>query len=283
MEIKHIESVVNGYHIHALAAGDSGTPVILFHGAGLDSAALSWGELLVPLAESGHRVFAPDMLGYGDSDRPDIAYTVANQIDFAFAYVESLGFEQVDLGGISMGGAMSLGITLRRPELVRRLVLLGPYGIQDKAPMHHLSWAMVNVPGLMEKTWQSFAKQSQLTPSALKNVLYHPERVSTPALLAELLVEAKKPQAGMPFTHIQRDDILFTHVKTNFSDRLPDIHQPTLIIHGEHDAGVPLKYAQRAAALLPNGRLEVIEDAGHWVQREKAELVNPLIIDFLRD
>jgi pimeloyl-ACP methyl ester carboxylesterase len=78
MEIKHLESVVTGYHIHALTAGDSGTPVVLFHGAGLDCAVLSWGELLVPLAESGHRVFAPDMLGYGDSDRPDIAYTVAN-------------------------------------------------------------------------------------------------------------------------------------------------------------------------------------------------------------
>lgn len=55
---------VDGMRLHCLTAGASGSPVILLHGGGLDSAALSWGEVMGPLS-AHHRIFAPDLPGYG--------------------------------------------------------------------------------------------------------------------------------------------------------------------------------------------------------------------------
>jgi pimeloyl-ACP methyl ester carboxylesterase len=61
--------------VSCLAAGESGSAVLLLHGGGLDFAALSWEEVIGPLSEK-HRVFAPDLPGYGQSDKPAIQYTV---------------------------------------------------------------------------------------------------------------------------------------------------------------------------------------------------------------
>ena len=85
-------------------------------GRGTDSARLSWVDVISPLAESGHRVFAPDLPGYGDSERPDIAYNTEFFIDFVEELINVLGLKHISLMGLSMGGAISLGYTLRRPE-----------------------------------------------------------------------------------------------------------------------------------------------------------------------
>ena len=66
---------VDGLRIHYLAAGETGSPVILLHGGGLDSASFSWGNVIGPLSDH-HRVFAPDLPGYGQSDKPAIQYTM---------------------------------------------------------------------------------------------------------------------------------------------------------------------------------------------------------------
>jgi pimeloyl-ACP methyl ester carboxylesterase len=70
-------------------------------------------------------------------------------------------------------------------------------------------------------------------------------------------------------------------VKSNYTSRLSEIQIPVLVVHGAKDIGVPLNYARRAADILPNSRLEVIEGAGHWTQRDYPQLFNRLLLEFL--
>ena len=75
LKINTIRLNINNINVQCYAAGDTGPPVILLHGAGVDSARISWGEIIEPLSET-NRVFAPDLPGYGKSDKPDIEYSL---------------------------------------------------------------------------------------------------------------------------------------------------------------------------------------------------------------
>ncbi|MBO0992979.1 alpha/beta fold hydrolase [Bacillus sp. SD088] len=111
-EIKKLDLDINNMNIQCYTAGEKGTPVILLHGAGVDSANISWKEVIGPLSKS-HLVFAPDLPGYGASEKPDIKYSLSFYIDFLKQLMNTLNLEQASLIGLSLGGGISLGFTLR--------------------------------------------------------------------------------------------------------------------------------------------------------------------------
>lgn len=282
MEIKDSFINVNGRRVHLLSAGESGSPVVLFHGAGADSGRISWGHVIGPLAESGHRVFAPDIIGYGDSDRPDIPYTVDTLVDFAAAVLDALGLEKASLMGLSLGGSIVLGLALKAPQRVDKLVLVDSYGIQRKVAMHQLSWLMVKIPGIMEGTWALMRSGRSMAKWSMVNVVHDP-KVIPDALMDELVLEMHKPHAGRAFTYTQRHDMFWNGLRTVYIDRLGELKMPVLLIHGRYDAGVPLACAEEAKRRIAGAKLHIIEDAGHWPQREKPEEFIRTAADFLRD
>lgn len=71
--------------------------------------------------------------------------------------------------------------------------------------------------------------------------------------------------------------------KTNYIDLLGSFPVPALIVHGDHDSGVPVAFAKTAAQRIPDARLLIVEDAGHWVQRDRPEVVIPAVIGFLEE
>src|SRR5512140_2516120 len=113
---------IQGIRVHYLCAGDGGTTVILLHGGGVDCAALSWGGFLPELAEN-YRVIAPDLPGYGETDRPDVPYSMNYYIQFLAGFLDQLGTPCATLAGISMGGGIALGFALSNPARVEKLVL----------------------------------------------------------------------------------------------------------------------------------------------------------------
>ena len=282
MEIRERTLSVNGLRTHIFNAGETGSTVLLLHGAGTDSARLSWGDVMGPLAESGHRVVAPDLPGYGDSERPDIAYNTSFFIDFVGQLITTLELERPSLMGLSMGGAIALGITLRWPERVNRLVLVDSYGLQRKVAMQFISWLSVITPGVMESTWAMVRSSRSMARWSMTNIFHDPKAISD-ALLDEILVEAKKPYAGRAFTRHQRDDVFANGLRTVYLDRLGEIKTPVLIVHGRDDKAVPLACAEEAHRLIPGSTLHVIPGAGHWSQREKPQEFIHTVVDFLKD
>ncbi|RLC94025.1 MAG: hypothetical protein DRI39_04065 [Chloroflexi bacterium] len=109
---------------HYLKAG-SGQPVVLLHGGASDSR--DWVGTMDALGRAG-TFYAPDLIGFGQSDKSKDGYCLADFVDFTLGFTEALGLERADLVGHSLGGRVCLEIALRHPEKVRRLVVVNAAG-----------------------------------------------------------------------------------------------------------------------------------------------------------
>lgn len=115
--------------IHYLRAG-SGPPVLLLHGGACESS--DWIETVTALADQ-YTFYAPDLLGYGQSDRDEGGYVISDFADSIMAFTDALGIEHPFMVGHSLGGRVCLEIALNHPERVRKLVLIDTAGFSRLA------------------------------------------------------------------------------------------------------------------------------------------------------
>jgi pimeloyl-ACP methyl ester carboxylesterase len=279
-ELQAIWLNVGGMRIHCLTAGESGTPVVLLHGAGVDSASLSWEKVIGPFS-THHRVFAPDLPGYGQSSKPDIPYTMDFYVSFVEHLLDILHLEKVSLVGLSLGGAIALALTLQAPRRVEKLVLVDPYGIQDKVVAHMLSYLYVYLPFLDELSWWLIGRSRSLVRrSLLAGLIYNPARLSD-ELVDRVYQAARQPRAGAAYISFQKSEIRWSGLRSNFTARLHEITIPTLLVYGAEDKAVPLAYVQRAHALIPHSQLYIMQECRHWPQGEKPEEFSRVVGNFL--
>ena len=123
--IKSLKLKVGDRQAHYLKAGNGGSPVVLLHGGASDSK--DWSETLAALSHS-YRLYAPDVVGYGQTEKERDGYYLSDFVDFTWAFIETLGLNSTSLVGHSLGGRISLEIALRHPERVSRLVLIDTLG-----------------------------------------------------------------------------------------------------------------------------------------------------------
>lgn len=247
-----------------------GRPIVLVHGGGLDSAALSWKETFPELAAE-YRVYAIDLPGYGRSDpvpdgeTPDVDYYAGVLSEF-FAARDLL---EVTLVGISLGGGVSLAYTLGEPARVSRLVLVSSYGLGGEIPGGLASALYVKTPGLLEATWWALGRSRRLQRRILGRIV-HPTNVNN-ALFEEVYVELDRPNAGDAYRRFQRAEVGWTELKTDYSEQMTELPVPALFIHGKDDSVVPEDYAKRASDAAPVADRFLLTDCGHWPPREHPE------------
>src|SRR6266446_1030233 len=118
-------TTVAGARIHYQEAGDEkAPPIILIHG--FISSNSIWSGVLLLLARVGFRVIAPDLPGYGYSDKPtDAPYTIAAQARSVIGLMDRLGIDKAIIVGASYGGAIAATMALDHPERVEKLILVG--------------------------------------------------------------------------------------------------------------------------------------------------------------
>jgi pimeloyl-ACP methyl ester carboxylesterase len=266
--------------VHCLTAGHAGPPVVLLHGGGVDAAGFSWKYAIGALADSGHRVFAPDWPGYGDSDHPDIEYTIEYYVGVLSQILDALELPQAALAGLSMGGAAALGLALRHPHRVHGLVLVDAEGLGADVPGGHLGYLAVHIPGANAAGYALQRHSRWMVRQALAAL------VGDPAALGEDTVEEaydliRRPGAGRAFHTTQADEAGWRRLRTDYTEQLPDLAVPTLIIHGEADPLVPVAWARRAQQRIPGARLVTLPGVGHLSPREAPTAVNTAIGDFL--
>lgn len=260
--------------------------LLLLHGGGLDSAELSWGDVGPILAEAGYRVLAPDHPGYGESPPAPWAATQERLVTYVGQLVDALGVERYAIGGLSLGGGMTIGHVLERPQSVTGAILLGSYGLMDyqfdgwyAKPAHVITWMMLHT-GMLSAVMNAYGKDRKRMESSVRNIIRNPEQ-RTPDLLDAIMQAAERGEGFAAFEQWQRDQFLWNRLKTNYTDRLGSFPRKVLLIHGDHDSGVPLACAETAAKRFPDAELVVIPNAGHWVQRDRPDLVLPAMVDFL--
>jgi len=280
MEIGHFVTEIDDLRIHALQAGAGDRAVLLLHGGGMDSAALSW-ELLIPELSSRFRVLAPDWPGFGQSSMPDQPYQLADCTQLLKRLVDTWGIKRAAVVGISLGGGIAIDFALTFPQHIERLVLVDSYGLQRKVPWQKLSYLYVKTPYALELTWASM-KNRPMVRWALKALFANKARV-TPEIVEQVYAEIRKPGVGQAFAAIQRHDVTWSGVRTCFMDRLDEIQAPTLIVHGDKDTLVPLECARQAHEKVKGSRLVILKHCGHWPQRDCPEEFNRAVKDFLEE
>jgi pimeloyl-ACP methyl ester carboxylesterase len=274
-------------YVEWVPSAETGSPVLLLHGGGADSAMLSWGELAPTLAAAGHRVIAPDHPGFGRSPRADGPLTQERLVDYVAEFVHALGLDDHVVGGLSLGGGLTLGHLLAHPGQARGAILLGTYGVMPRltdgplsALTHFLTFVLLRT-GLLNAMTRVYSRSAAAMERGLKDIV-RTEKARTPALLAAVMDEAQAGTGLAVFGEWQRDQVLWNRLRTVYSNRLPAIAVPVLLVHGGQDRGVPPARAEEAAAAIPHSAFVVVPGAGHWVQRDRPDLVASAVLAHLR-
>jgi pimeloyl-ACP methyl ester carboxylesterase len=263
--------------LHLVTAG-SGSPLLLLHGGGIDSAQLSWAEAIAPFAEHYH-VYAPDWPGYGKSDPlSGEGYGIERLVEVLAELIDALDLPQVALAGISMGGGAALGYALTHPQRVSRLILVDSYGLCAYAPFHRLSYWVTRLPLISRWTYGLMRRSRRLTRWGMRSIFAGPV---PEAVVDESFAALQLANAGEPFITFQRSELLPDRLNTCYAQRLGELSMPVLLIHGDGDTLVPLSAAQDAVQQIPHARLKIMEKTGHWPPRERPEQFNAAVLAFL--
>lgn len=274
-----IRVLVDGLRVHCLTAGLEGPPVLLLHGGGLDSASLSYKYAIGPLAR-GHRVFAPDWPGYGESEDRGVDHTMEFYTGFVGRLMESLTLERASLVGLSLGGGAALGFALRSPVRVDKLVLVDSYGLGGDVPWGRFGYLLVHAPLIQDLTYALLRRSHRMVRRSLYGVVYDRGVVSE-GMVEEAYRLVYRPRAGRAFAAFQRKEVGWGGLRTNYVDRLQEISAPTLVVHSAHDAAVPVSWARKAQRLIAGSELRVLPECGHWPPRERPEEFNRIVAEFL--
>nr|WP_223274727.1 alpha/beta fold hydrolase [Tateyamaria sp. syn59] len=277
--MSHSVVLPSGRATYLEAGSEHRDTVLLLHGGGLDCAHLSW-RLLLPELAVHYRVIAPNWPGYGGTDPFDGPYQIGDLGRWLMTFLDHLEVQQACMIGVSMGGGAAIWSAIHRSERVTALLPVATFGVAERAPYHRLTYLLTKLP-LNAVSYVLLRRSPRLLRRSVEALFARPDRV-TPELIAEVAEVLKAAGNGAAFTNFQRGETGATRLRSVFSDRLADVVQPTLFIHGAQDQLVPLEAVKRAADRVTSARLEVM-DAGHWPMRERPEQFNELVMAFLRD
>ncbi|MBF8267490.1 MAG: putative hydrolase or acyltransferase of alpha/beta superfamily [Dehalococcoidia bacterium] len=269
---EHRYLTVGGVHTHYVAAG-KGPPLLLLHGLGASSVA--WSANIAPLSQR-YSVYALDIPGHGDSDKPDIDYQVPAGARFIRAFMHVLGINRASLAGNSMGGMLALRTALEFPHLVEKLVLVDAAGLGRE-----LGWSvrLLSLPlagEILEDT------SLRGTGAMLRRIFYDRSFVQE-GLLQELHRTRRMPGAKEAVLKTVRGAVSLRGLRKEWVmvEALKSLDAPVLIVWGAQDRIVPVRHAHNAARLAPDVRLCIFDGCGHWPQMEKSSQFNQVVLEFL--
>jgi 2-hydroxymuconate-semialdehyde hydrolase len=261
---------VKGIQTHYHEAGQ-GEPLLLIHGSGPGVTAWANWRLAFPILSEQYHLYAPDVVGFGDTDRPEgQEYSIDVWVNHMIDFIEAIGEPKVSVIGNSFGGAIALHLVNRRPDLVNRVILMGSVG--NKSTISDgldAVWGYTPSFENMKNLIKTFSyDQSNAENSDLVEMRYQ-------ASIQEGFQEAFSSMFPAP-----RQRHLDAMALSD--DELKSIQAPVLLIHGREDKVIPIaETSWKIAQLIPNAQLHVFPHCGHWVQIEKTEPFIHQVIEFL--
>jgi pimeloyl-ACP methyl ester carboxylesterase len=276
-ELPHRLIEIGGVDTYVVDAGE-GPPVVLIHGYG--DTADGWRRVVPGLLDR-HRVIAVDVPPFGRSGDPHASPLLDFYKDFFPELFEHLGLERATVIGHSLGGAISLHLTLQRPDMVERLGLVAPAGLGKGPPWWwHLiagyepAWkTALSVPTPFTQVlirqgmtrfldWRLFHDPRQMRETIDHLVSLHGSRKTFDKLLA----------AGRC--------CIESYTGTLLEDSVA-IEVPLFMVWGEHDGLVPSKHAYEFGRVHPRAHVHVFGDCGHYPHIELPSRFNRLLHEWL--
>ena len=247
------------YRLRYLEAG-SGPPLVLVHGLG-SHAAQDWGRLMAPLGRRFH-VLAPDLPGFGQSERPpDADYSIPMQVEAVRAFMDAKGVRRARLAGISMGGWIAARLAGESPERVERLVLVDAAGMRPDGPT-------IPAEALLPRDEEGVRR---LVATVRRNAPVPPSFVARDILALRLREEwiVRRALESMR----SGDDWL--------NGTLGRADMPVLVVWGKQDVLIPVAYGIALAAEFPRAELAVLDGCGHVPIADCPEAFDEAVVPFL--
>ena len=260
MNEKTIE--IDGNTIRYVEEGISEENLLLIHGLG--ASAERW-EHVIPQFAKNYRVLVPDLIGFGLSDKPLVDYTTDYLSVFIKKFLKKLNIDSVSIIGSSLGGQIGAEFTYQNNSMVKKLVLISPSGI-----MKHSTPALdAYVMAALYPSDSSASNAFQIM-SGSKNI--------DKKTIKGFVQRMKLPNAKMAFM----STLLGLKDAEIISEKLVSIKSPTLIIWGENDPIIPIKYAQSFVSEIDDCRFVKMENCGHTPYVESPDKFYKIVSDFLK-
>lgn len=252
-------ATINGNKIAYLDNGASGAKrtVVLIHGFG--DSGLSWNFFARIFRDGGYRIVIPDLLGFGDSDRPATGdYSYKAQAERVLQLMQTLNISQANLVGNSMGGGVAAEMALLKPQAVSSLTLI------DSAGIHYRPTALDTA--MLDGKNPMLIRKPEDFEHLLDFATHERPIISQPII--DFLAERAIHDAPL-HEHIFRD-VLFPDVNFLLLD-LPRIQAPTLILWGAADQVLSPENSKVFKQYIPHSQVIVLPDVGHMPMAEAPE------------
>ena len=252
---------VAGHRVHYLAEGPANGPaVVLVHGLG--ASAEYWRNLAPYFAQSGFRVYIPDLIGCGRSERPaNFSYSVRDEAAVVVGFMDALRLKQVELGGWSMGGWIAVLVAAQTPDRVSRLMLFDSAGL--------------DIPPTFDTALFTPSTVAQL--DQLKALL-SPRPQPIPAFVARDLLRNFRRDGWV----VQRALATMFTARDVVDNVLPQLKMPVLLLWGSADHITPLNDGDIMHRLIPQSELDVFPGCGHMAPIECSAALGPKVVAFAR-
>ena len=255
-------------NVHDSGIDPGGGTVLLIHGSGPGVSAWANWRLTIPALASHFRVVAPDIVGFGYTERRVDDYSLDAWTQHVLGVLDALEIDQAHVVGNSFGGSLALSLAIRHPDRVRRLGLMGAVGIDFPLTAGlDAVWGYEPSVEAMSELLRIFTATPATGLDDLARLRYE---ASIRPGVHEAYAAMFPPPRQRWVTALSHDEALVSGITA-----------PTLIFHGREDRVIPLATSLRLFELIPDAQLHVFGNCGHWTQIEHAEEFNRLLRDFL--
>lgn len=255
---------VDGNKIRYLESGNSKETIVLVHGLG--ASAERW-EYVIPLFNKYFRVIVPDLIGFGYSDKPLVDYTSEFFSKFLKNFLKKIGVERLKIIGSSLGGQICVEYVSENMDSIEKLVLVSPSGA-----MTH------STPALDAYVMAALYPDKEVAENAYQ-MMAGPDQKINAKIIEDFVTRMKLPNAKMAFM----STLLGFKNAENILETLKTISIPTLIVWGERDPVIPIKYADSFVSSIKDCRFYRMENCGHTPYVDEPEKFTKLVTDFFRE
>ena len=261
MQEKFIE--VDGNKIRYLESGNSSENLVLIHGLG--ASAERW-EFVAPSFKKYYNLIIPDLIGFGYSDKPLVDYTPEFFSEFLGKFFNSIGITKTHLIGSSLGGQVTAEFVAKTDSVVDKLVLVSPSGAMKHSTPALDAYVMAALYPNIEGAKNAFEMMSAS------------EKEVDDKIINGFVERMQLPNAKLAFM----STLLGLKNSEEITPRLKTISSPTLVIWGDLDPVIPVKYADSFVSGIKDCRFYRMEGSGHTPYVDNPQKFTEVVLDFLR-